>query len=120
MQNAIWSLAVDATEADPRAVTSGAFLNALNTMIDSQSRRMALQQMHVPQAVLTMLFMVLLAAASIIGYSSGLSGTRVSAPTAVVGLILCMIIFLIIDLDRPKRGVIQVNQSSLLLLQAQD
>ena len=35
----------------------------------------------------------------------------------LVSLLVTLIVFIIIDLDRPKRGVIQVNQSPLLELQ---
>jgi hypothetical protein len=116
LQGQIWELAIAATQADPRAVTSGSFINALNSMIDSQGKRNALLQMRVPEMVLFQLFLVLAAAGGILGYSSGLSGTRVSAPTVVVAFIIAMIVFLIIDLDRPKRGVIKVDQSALLAL----
>ena len=61
--------------------------------------------------------MVFVASGGILGYSSGLSGKRVVAPTIVVSFLIAMIVFIIIDLDRPKRGLIQVDQRSLLELQ---
>lgn len=118
VQSALWSLAVVATNADPRPVTSGAFVNSLNEMIDSQGKRNALQQMQVPEVVLMLLFIVFIASGGMLGYSSGLSGTRVIAPTVMVSFLIAMIVFIIIDLDRPKRGLIQVDQSSLLNLQS--
>jgi hypothetical protein len=45
------------------------------------------------------------------GYSAGLSGKRMVAPIVLVSLLITMIVFTIIDLDRPKRGLIQVDQS---------
>ncbi len=118
LQNELWALAVMATNADPRPVTSGAFVNSLNEMIDSQGKRNALQQMRVPEVVLLLLFVVFIASGGMLGYSSGLSGARVMAPTVMVSFLIAMIFFIIIDLDRPKRGLIQVDQSSLLALQA--
>ncbi|WP_373095446.1 hypothetical protein [Zhongshania sp.] len=117
LQSDLWALAVAATNADPRPVTSGAFVNSLNEMIDSQGKRNALQQMRVPEVVLWLLFIVFVASGGMLGYSSGLSGTRVVAPTVMVSFLIAMIVFIIIDLDRPKRGLIQVDQSSLLALQ---
>ncbi len=113
LQGQLWELAVQATSEDPRPVTSGAFVAALNQMIDSQGQRHALLQMHVPEVVLLLLFVVFIASVGILGYSSGLSGRRIVVPTVLVSLLIALIVFIIIDLDRPKRGLIQVDQSML-------
>jgi hypothetical protein len=38
-------------------------------------------------------------------------------PVVLVSLLITLIVFLIIDLDRPRRGLIQVNQDAILELQ---
>jgi len=111
LQNRLWSLAVMATNEDARGVTTGAFVSSLNTLIDSQGKRNALLQMHVPEVVLMLLFVVFTSSGGILGYSSGLSGKRVFAPIVLVSSLITLIVFIIIDLDRPKRGLIQVNQA---------
>lgn len=113
----LWALAVEATNEDPRAVTTGAFIQSLNSMIDAQGKRNALQEMHVPEAVILLLFIVFIASGGMIGYSGGLSGNRIIAPVVLVTLLITLIVFIIIDLDRPKRGMIQVDRSALLELQ---
>lgn len=75
-------------------------------------------QMHVPEVVLYLLFLVFIASGGILGYSSGLSGKRVMSPTMMVSFLIALIVFIIIDLDRPKRGLIQVNQGPMQTLQA--
>jgi hypothetical protein len=116
VQHALWALAMQVTDEDSRPVTTGAFITSLNEMFDSQGRRSALLQMHVPEAVLFLLFLVFIASGGILGYSSGLSGKRVVAPTVMVSFLIALIVFIIIDLDRPRRGLIQVDQSSLVVL----
>ncbi len=111
LQSELWALAVQVAQDDPRPVISGTFINALNTMIDAQSKRNALLQMQVPEVVLILLFIVFISSGGILGYSSGLSGHRVMAPTLMVSFLIVLIVFIIIDLDRPKRGLIQVDQS---------
>lgn len=113
LQNELWSLAILATNVDPRPVTTGAFVKSLNDVIDSQGRRNALLQMHVPEVVLVLLFIVFISSGGIMGYSAGLSGKRIVAPIILVSLLITLIVFIIIDLDRPKRGFIQVNQSAM-------
>ncbi len=120
LQTELWSLAVLAANDDPRPVTTGAFITALNELIDSQGKRNALLQMHVPEVVLLLLFIVFISSGGILGYSSGLSGKRIIAPTALVSFLIAMIVFIIIDLDRPKRGLIQVDQGIMQELQQGD
>lgn len=120
LQDRLWALAVEAALEDPRPVTTGAFITSLNEMIDCQGKRNALLQMHVPQVVLLLLFGVFIASGGMLGYSSGLGGRRVIAPTVMVSFLIAMIVFIIIDLDRPKRGLIQVDQGSMLELRQPD
>lgn len=111
LQVKLWDYATAAAATDPRPVTTGTFISALNNMIDSQGTRNALLQIHVPEVVLILLFIVFIAAGGILGYSSGLGGTRVVIPSALVAFLIALIVFIIIDLDRPRRGLIQVDQS---------
>lgn len=120
LQNQLWNIAIRAANDDPRPVTSGSFITALNDMIDAQGKRNALLQMQVPESVLFLLFAIFLTTGGILGYSSGLGGRRVIAPTAIMALLIVLIVFIIIDLDRPRRGIIQVNQSSLIELTEPD
>lgn len=113
IQTQLWTLAVEATDIDPRPVTTGAFVKALNDMIDAQGKRTAISQAHVPEPILLLLFFVFIASIGMMGYSSGLSGKRVLAPLVLVALLITLIVFIIVDLDRPKRGLIQVDQSAL-------
>lgn len=117
LQKKLWSLAIAATNSDPRPVTTGAFVKSLNDVIDSQGKRNALLQMHVPEVVLMLLFIVFFSSGGIMGYSAGLSGKRMIAPSVLVSVLITLIVFIIIDLDRPKRGVIQVNQGAMIELQ---
>nr|WP_226898066.1 hypothetical protein [Pseudoalteromonas nigrifaciens] len=114
LQRQLWSLAIAATNVDPRPVTTGAFVKSLNDVIDSQGKRNALLQMHVPEVVLILLFIVFISSGGIMGYSAGLSGKRMIVPIVLVSLLITLIVFIIIDLDRPKRGLIQVDQTVMI------
>ncbi len=116
LQKALWSVALAAAEADPRAVTSGYFINALNGVFDAQTKRTALLQMHVPEVVILLLFLVFIASSCMLGYSAGLTGKRIVTPSILISFLIALIVFIIIDLDRPRRGFIQVDQSLLTTL----
>jgi len=55
----------------------------------------ALLALHVPEVVL-LLFVVFIASGGILGYSSGLGGHRVIAPTLMVSFLTALIVFIII------------------------
>jgi hypothetical protein len=116
VQNELWTLAISATNLDPRPVTTGAFVKSLNDVFDSQGKRNALLQMHVPEVVLVLLFIVFISSGGMMGYSAGLIGKRIVAPIILVSLLITLIVFIIIDLDRPKRGLIQIDQGVMVEL----
>lgn len=116
-QNALWRYALQAAVEDKSPVTSGLFIQALNEMIDSFGRRNDALTRHVPEVVLYLLFATFLLTWAIVGYSAGLAGHRVSLAAYIMLALVVLLIFIIIDLDRPRRGLIGINQSSLYQLQ---
>lgn len=116
LQNQIWEYAINAAEEDPRPVTTGYYINSLNSAIDARGERNAILQRHVPEVILFLLFAVFIAGGALMGYSSGLGLRRSYIPTIMFNLLIVLVVFIIIDLDRPKRGLIKVNQDSLIEL----
>jgi len=55
--------------------------------------------------------------ALVVGYGCGLGKCRHLFSTTIIAALLAMVISMIIDIDRPRRGLIQVNQSSMIRLQ---
>jgi hypothetical protein len=118
LQDALWAQARRAAELDPNPVTSGLFIPALNDLIDSYGRRDASLDRHVPELVLLLLFATFLLTGSTVGYGAGLAGHRPSLASHVLVLLIVVLVFIILDLDRPRRGFIEVSQKSLIDLQA--
>ncbi|TPE43104.1 hypothetical protein FJM65_15030 [Pontibacter mangrovi] len=117
LQNEIWISAVKAARLDPRPVTTGYFISSLNGMIDTYGLRNAALQMHVPEIILYLLFIVFAMSGALMGYASGLGRKRTTLPTMTMSFLICLVVFIIIDLDRPKRGIIKVKQESMQQLQ---
>jgi hypothetical protein len=113
VQEQLWDIAGAVAEADPRPVPAGLFIQSLNDMIDAYGARDAALNRHVPEIVLFLLFGTFLLTASLVGYSSGISGDRVSFPTYALVCLISFLVFIVIDLDRPRRGLIEVSQQSL-------
>jgi len=118
MQDAMWSIALAAAEQDARPVTTGLFIQSLNELIDVYGERNAALRKHVPEVVLFLLFAVFIIAGAVLGFSGGLEGGRPLLATVAMSMLIVLVIFIIIDLDRPRRGLIEVNQDSMLDLGA--
>lgn len=113
LQRSIWEQAVKAARIDPNPVTTGFFVTSLNQMIDAHSERNALLAMHVPEVIIYLMFIVFIMSGALIGYGSGLGQRRTSLPSALLSLMICLVVFIIIDLDRPMRGIVKVDQHSM-------
>jgi hypothetical protein len=119
MQQQLWELGSRAVQENPSPVPSGLFIQSLNELIDAYGSRDAALNRHVPEVVLFLLFGAFALTACLVGYASGIARHRASFPTYVLVLLITFLVFLIIDLDRPRRGLIEVSQQSLIDLQAE-
>lgn len=113
----IWSVAIHAAENDPNPTRSGLFINALNDTIDAYTSRQAALDKHLPAVVLYLLFVMLIIAEVVLGYAGGIADSRPKIATVSLSVLIVLVIFLVFDLDRPRRGFVQVNQASMLELQ---
>ncbi len=109
----LWSTAAGIAQATPNPA-SVAFTNALNDMIDELSARDAAIERHVPEIVLIILYATFLLSSGLLGYASGASRSRVTLTALVMPILIVALIYVIIDLDRPRRGLITVNQAPLI------
>ena len=117
-QTTLWGFARRAAEANPNPVTSGLFIQSLNEVFDAFGRRVAALDRHVPEMVLLLLYVTFVMAGAIVGFASGAGGHRPSMASYIMIVLMVVLVFIILDLDRPRRGVIEVSQKSLYDLQA--
>ena len=76
---------------------------------------MALEN-HVPESVIHLLFAVAVIALGFVAYGCGLTGQRRQGLNATFALLIAIVLASILDIDRPRRGIIQVSQVSMVRL----
>jgi hypothetical protein len=113
LQVALWRAAVDAASRTPTPETADLLLESLNDVIDAYGLRQSALRKHIPELALFVLFAVFVTTAGIFGVSAGLDGSRPTLATHAMLALIVFVIFIVIDMDRPRRGFIQVNQASL-------
>jgi len=117
IENQLWNIVREAITADPRSQPASLFTVAMNDVIDMHEKRWRSVEDRVPDAVILLLFAVSALALGQVAYSSGLSGRRWQASNVTFALMIALVLVVILDIDRPRRGLIQVSQESMIRLQ---
>ncbi|MES2105582.1 MAG: hypothetical protein V4634_16300 [Pseudomonadota bacterium] len=116
LQQNIWVIA-SAEIRREKTVNNSLFVSALNDMIDVSSEQSDASENHVPESVIWLLLVSALLTGAMSGYACGAIGHRNLFATCTFALLVALVIFSILDLDRPQRGLIQVNKHPLQSLQ---
>ena len=117
LHTALWSYVITTGGQDPRAIPTGLFIQSLNDVIDLHAKREAALKNHVPESIFILLLTIAVLSLALVGYGAGLGGVRHLVPTVISVILIASVILLIMDLDRPRRGLIRVSQQSMVDLQ---
>lgn len=118
IERQLWALAVGAAAQDPHSIPVGLFIESLNDVIDIDEKRQVALDNHIPEAVLYLLLIVAIVSLGLVGYGCGLTRRRRLGSNMLFALLVVLVLTTILDIDRPRRGLIKVSQESLIRLQA--
>ena len=118
LQSQLWSRAVGFAIKD-RSVNASLLLQSLNHSIDLEATRWAFFWGHVPQSVICINVLIAMLASALLGYGFGLIGKRHLVSIVLLAASISGVLSVIIDLDRPWQGFIQVSQQPMFDLQKQ-
>jgi hypothetical protein len=110
----IWA-AARAGVADRPAVAL-AVLGPVNEVIDLHTVRLAAGRKHLPLPVVGLLVACSLLAIGVIGYGNGLGGERSATLTVPLVILISSALWITIDLDHPRAGLIQLSDAPLAAL----
>jgi hypothetical protein len=119
LQTGFWNAAVRSSLQDPSPVRPSLLLQSLNEVIDLESARWMAFFNHVPAPVIYVDGVVACFAAILMGYASGLNRQRHLFSASMLAFAITLVLAVILDLDRPRRGFIHVSQQPLIDLQHQ-
>ena len=109
--DALWNLAIQHSRQNANLLASNQMLLALTQMIDLSNAQFRAEYNRTPEAILTMLFILSVSAAFVAGYTS--MGKGLFDWWMAIGfcLLTSVVIFFIIDLDKPRRGLITLDHN---------
>jgi len=116
IQREIWTTAVDATRDDPTARLL--LLPAINDMFDIAAKRTAAARMHPSPIVFGLLFGLALLSSLIAGRAMSGHGARPLLHAVVYSIAMTAAVYVIVDMEFPRFGLIRVNAFDSLLLDA--
>jgi len=95
-------------------------LPALNQMIDITTTRTMALQLHPPTIIYTMLFALALASALLAGY--GMAGAKSRSWLHILGFaaVMAVAVYVILDLEFPRLGLIQVDAFDRALVELRE
>ena len=113
LQSAMWNLAAQQATRDPHSTLTPLFVEALNDTIDQSSVEEAILAAHIPDPVIIVMGIVIGFASVLLGASFGRTDHRATFAVVFFAITLALVVAMILDLDRPQRGFIQVSLEPL-------
>jgi len=117
LMNTVWAEVESENATDPESVRTSLIVPAANDVIDLSSTRAWANRNHLPDPVLALLLASVVISSLLLGHSSGQAARRHVGLWLASNVVLSLVLYVVLDFDRPKRGVIQIDQTPLIELQ---
>jgi hypothetical protein len=109
--NRIWRAAADGAAAKP--ATMVVMLPPVNELIDLHATRVAAGRKHLPVPILGLLIVCSALAVAVIGYGGGLTQRRALPMSGALVILIAAALWITIDLDHPRAGLLRVSDAPL-------
>jgi hypothetical protein len=115
LQGEIWKEARAAVQADPDMRSALLFIPALNEMFDIGTTRYMAAQFHTPTVILFLLVVLTWFCALLAGYRLGGEAQRKWIHMVIFAALMSLTIYVIIDYEYPRIGLIHLEQHDEIL-----
>lgn len=117
LQDEIWAKALaDLSRTSPDTRPAMLLVPALNQMFDIASTRVGMTYIHPPVVIFAMLVVLALTSALQAGYAMAGTSSRHVLHMVLFAAIISITVYLILDLEFPRRGFFQVRDIDQILL----
>jgi hypothetical protein len=117
LQDELWTAMGKALRGDSPALLTRGVMDSLNESLDLAAARKAVRSAHIPDTVLVVLLLYAVLSMIMMGSLLAASGQTHRGETALLLILLTLAHTVILDLDRPRTGAIQVSQQPMEELQ---
>lgn len=118
--DSLWKYTEALAGQDRSSEVYALYTTSVNDMIDAYNQRITVSlQYHIPGAVLFVLFIISFVSMFVLGYQFGISGKGSFRLIILLSIIFAFVMFLILALDQPEKGLATINQKPMFTLQQQ-
>ena len=118
--DSLWKYTEALAEQDRSSEVYALYTTSVNDMVDTHNQRIAVGlQYRIPGAGLFVLFIISFVSMFVLGYQFGIAGKGSLRLIILLSLIFAIVMFLILALDQPDKGLATINQKPMLTLQQQ-
>jgi hypothetical protein len=109
LQQQIWQVISEQSQINTQPGNVSTVVPAVSEMMDAGAAMDAAYSNTVPPVVLVLLFGAIIFTGLLVGHSFGRAGRRHALTATIFALLVTLVVSVILDLDRPRRGVIREN-----------
>lgn len=117
LQSRLWTIVHAESVAAPTSLPLSLLVESLNGIIDLHAGRVIAHDARVPDAIILLQLGLAVISVATIAFGFGLFRGPHRAGTLLLSVLMASILLMILDLDQPRRGWIQVSQEAMLRLQ---
>jgi len=114
----LWALAAAVEAKGEKPLMARAFIDALSQLDTVAGHRESMAREHIPLSVVYALGLVALITAASLGYAGALAGGITRHANWAFFIMVVIALIVVIDLDRPKTGMVTVSQQPMQELEA--
>jgi hypothetical protein len=118
IERSLWAR-IAAVARERPTVVNATLHTALNDVMDRHGDRVASMRIVVPQEVTVVLLVLCVLWAAVAGYAYGLKRNKKRAAWVVFSVFVALIVYVTLDFDRPRRGLIQLGAGNQSMLELQ-
>ena len=109
--------ATTAAKSDPSTAVLTLVATAINDMIDVTTTRAVALETHPPPIIFAMLAFLVLASSMLAGHEMGIGGARSWMHTIGFAAILTVALYVILDLEYPRMGMIRIDETDRIMME---
>jgi hypothetical protein len=119
IEQSVW-MRVSAVARERPTPVNAEVLAAVNDVIDRRSDREASMRIVVPPEVTVLLLFLCVVWGGLAGYSYGLKQNRRRVAWVVFSLLIGLVVYVTLDFDRPRRGLLQLEAGNQSMIKLQE
>ena len=120
LQDQIWQISTQAVLIEGNTALTNLVVGATNDLIDVTSERLQAYRMHPPAVVYYLMYVLALAASLLIGFNMSGQSKRSYFHAIVFCSIISATIYITLELEDPRRGLMQISTGDKILVELLD